>query len=109
MSGGWQVPPMQTGARWKGGLKLSEGVARLKSSETWYNSGSPGLDVVGFGAKAGGTRYNTAQAFDHAGHTSDWWSSVGSGRTMQHDSDDVDVINYPSTYGHYVRCMKDVD
>lgn len=109
---GWRVPSDADWSTMEGWIEenYQEGVAKiLKSSETWYNSGSPGLDLVGFGAKAGGTRYNTAQAFDHAGHTSDWWSSVGSGRTMQHDSDDVDVINYPSTYGHYVRCMKDVD
>ena len=109
---GWRVPTDADWSTMEGWIEqyFQDGVAKvLKSTNTWQDSGSLGLNALGFAAKSGGTRYNNAQAFDHAGHTCDWWSSVGASRTMQADSDDIHPISYPANFGHYVRCMKEAD
>ena len=81
----------------------------LKSKSGWNNNGN-GIDLYGFGALPGGSRF-TSGSFYYLGYNGYWWSSSeGSGTGAWYRSlyDDGSYRYYSYwNYGLSVRCLKD--
>jgi len=84
---------------------------KLKSASGW-NSGGNGIDIYGFRALPGGTRYPDGFSYYLDRHGRWWSSTAGSGagawrRSLDFDNDVSFRSNFDKTYGRSVRCLRD--